>query len=213
MHPIERLRFVARAQGVDDRLLAVEATAALMTFADHPAALVAACRRVLARQVCCGPLWWACARLVTAEDLWATAQHTISLLEHDPTEAALSYALGEHAESHSDGGSPVEVLHARAHNTTTVLLCETPDESPEERSEAAGGVQRWLVAGVGTALCEPMWSSLVRAADSRAELGSRPVFGNLSRFTHVVGPGGAVPTSLLAEPDCPVAPELFTLEG
>lgn len=209
MHPIERLRFVARAQGVDDQLLAIEATAALMTFADQPAALVAACRRVLARQTCCGPLWWACARLLTAEDIWVTAQETISMLEDDPTEAALSYALGEYETGYDGDGSRVEVLRARALGDTMALLVEPPGERTGVRPDAP----RWLVAGVGTALCEPMWDALVQAADIVGAPQRNPMLTDLSAFTHVVGPFGPVPVAAVDEPDCPVAPELFTLDG
>lgn len=180
-----------------------------MTFADQPAALVAACRRVLARQTCCGPLWWACARLLTAEDIWVTAHETISMLEDDPTESALSYALGEHQTGSDRDGSPVEVLRARALGDTMVLLAEPQGA----RTGVVPDGPRWLVAGMGTALCEPMWGALVQAAETIGASQGRPTLTELSSFTHVVGPFGPVPLPATGEPDCPVAPELFTLAG
>ncbi len=210
MHPIEQLRFVARAEGVPDRLLAVEATAALMTFADHPAAMVAACRRVLSRQPCCGPLWWSCARMLTSQDLWATAQETISALERDPTEAALRYALGESPEE-------VVVSRARAMGRDSVLT-DGPDLRGDPGDPDDPSVPRWLVATTGTQLCDPLWDALVREvselrSDQRRRVATATRVVALSSFTHVVGPHGPVVPAALDEPDCPVAPELLTLGG
>ena len=64
MHPIERLRFVARATGADTDLLARETAGALAGFADDPAGLVMACRRIVARHPLSGPLWWLCSRVL-----------------------------------------------------------------------------------------------------------------------------------------------------
>ena len=47
MHPIERLRYVARAAGEGPGLLAGEAAGALAAFADDPQGLVTACRRLV----------------------------------------------------------------------------------------------------------------------------------------------------------------------
>ena len=45
VHPIERLRYVARTTGVDQRLAVQETAAGLSSFAADPHALVTACRR------------------------------------------------------------------------------------------------------------------------------------------------------------------------
>lgn len=135
------------------------------------------------------------------------------MLEDDPTEAALSYAQGEHETGFGDDGSPVEVRRARAHGGTMVLLAEPSDEPLAERAAVAQPGPRWLVAGVGTALCEPMWGALVQSAASAGASQGSPTLTDLSSFTHVVGPCGPVPVAAVGDPDCPVAPELFTLEG
>jgi len=44
MHPIERLRYVARAGGVDQTLLAVETADAFSSLRGEPAELMNACR-------------------------------------------------------------------------------------------------------------------------------------------------------------------------
>ena len=69
MHPIERLRLVARA-GAEGRsaLLAREAATALAMFSDDPAGLVTACRRLVDRHPTSGPMWWLAARVLVSSD-------------------------------------------------------------------------------------------------------------------------------------------------
>ena len=66
MHPIERLRHVARAGDMDASLLAEEAAIALGGLAFEPRALVPATRRLLEFHPSCAPLWWVCAELLAA---------------------------------------------------------------------------------------------------------------------------------------------------
>lgn len=213
MHPIERLRFVARANGVEDSLLAIEATAALMAFAGQPPALVAGCRRVLARQLLCGPLWWACARLLTAEDVWAVAQDTITELEDDPTAAALAYSLGASVADEDPGGTRPRVLRARVMGRSEVVA----EPITDELGGLAGFVDddvvpAWLVVPVGVHLSDPMWDALKENL-RRSNPERAPELLQLSDFSHFVGPYGLLPMVALDGPDCPVAAELFRLEG
>ena len=62
MHPIERLRWVARSPEGDLSLAAAEAAEALACFADDPAGLVIASRRLIERRPAAGPLWWLASR-------------------------------------------------------------------------------------------------------------------------------------------------------
>ena len=55
MHPIERLRYVARASGADQAMLVRETAGALAAFADDPAGLVTACRRIVVPPPGVGP--------------------------------------------------------------------------------------------------------------------------------------------------------------
>jgi hypothetical protein len=64
MHPIERLRYVARAEGADARSLVRETAGALGGLGLDPAGLVVACRRIVERHPGCGPLWWLCANVL-----------------------------------------------------------------------------------------------------------------------------------------------------
>ena len=217
MHPIERLRFVARAEGVPADVLAVEATTALMTFAGDPAALVAGCRRVLARQVSCGPLWWSCARLLTAASVRETAVETVRLIEGDTTSASLSLAIDalptDHDRGSADGDpdaggdSAVPTLvRALAIGSSEAIVVRSADP-------AAGGDDGavWLVGSVGCRLADPLWDALTDHWPGPRSRGEERV--PLDGFTHVVGPSGPVPVDALGAPDCPVAPELFRLAG
>ena len=97
MHPIERLRMVARAGREEPTLLGREAASALASFGDDPAALVTACRRLVARQPTCGPVWWVAARVLAAADPESEAWRAGDELARDRTAAALAYELPEDA--------------------------------------------------------------------------------------------------------------------
>lgn len=97
MHPIERLRYVARATGVDQRLAVRETAAALSTFVDDPHALVTACRRMLARQPASGHLVWLCANMLAASDPRTAANEALEAIEGDRTARVLAAELPESA--------------------------------------------------------------------------------------------------------------------
>lgn len=93
MHPIERLRYVARATGAPADDVVREAAASLAGFADDPASLVTACRRLIDRHAANGPVWWVCARTLAAADPGDEAWRCIDDLVTDPTVDELSHAL------------------------------------------------------------------------------------------------------------------------
>lgn len=97
MHPIERLRSVARAGGVDPADLVAEAAHALGAFADDPAGRVAAARRLVARHPAVGPLWWMCSRVLVAPDPGAEARRAAAEVQDDATAGALAAALPDEA--------------------------------------------------------------------------------------------------------------------
>lgn len=97
MHPIEQLRFVARATGADAGLLVHEAADALRVFGADPPGLLTACRRLLSRQPAVGPLWWLTARLVAASDPWAEGRASMEQLAQDRTSRELAAALPDGA--------------------------------------------------------------------------------------------------------------------
>ena len=96
VHPIERLRHVARAGDVDPVLLAQEAAEALGSLTYEAQALVPACRRLIEAHPSCGPLWWVAARVITADEPFDAAYLAIEALADDPTaeELAASFPAG-----------------------------------------------------------------------------------------------------------------------
>lgn len=94
MHPIERLRWIARATGEADVSLASEAAWTMGELAaDEPAALLTASRRLVGHHPCCGPLWWVCARLAESADPLSEAAELVEELLGDTTAARLAEAL------------------------------------------------------------------------------------------------------------------------
>jgi hypothetical protein len=99
VHPIERLRYVARAgAGAGaDAALAQEAARALAGLGGDHAGLVTACRRLLARHPAAGPLWWLATRVLTSAEPAREARRVAAELDEDPTEGVLAGSLPEDA--------------------------------------------------------------------------------------------------------------------
>lgn len=93
MHPIERLRYVARAGDVPTAPLVREAAIALATFADDPVELLTACRQLIERRPTSGPLLWVTARMLTGVDPATEAWDAVEALERDTTVRELAHAL------------------------------------------------------------------------------------------------------------------------
>jgi hypothetical protein len=97
VHPIERLRHVARATGAPADDIVREAAASLAGFSRDPASLVTACRRLVDRHAAVGPVWWLCARTLLAADAGDEAWRCLDDLVADETIAELSHALPDAA--------------------------------------------------------------------------------------------------------------------
>lgn len=97
MHPIERLRYVARANGYPQHVIVSEAAHALASFAGDPQGLVTACRRMVSRQPTSAPLVWLCARVLCSGDPRAEIRAALSDLENDTTNRELSFCLPDDA--------------------------------------------------------------------------------------------------------------------
>ena len=93
VHPIERLRYVARARGADAESLVRETAGALRGLGIDPSGLVVACRRIVERHPTCGPLWWLAARLLTSADPMAAARAAVAEIEADRTADVLASEL------------------------------------------------------------------------------------------------------------------------
>ncbi len=109
VHPIEHLRYVARAHGVDAGALVEETAHALGSLHFDPAGLVVACRRIVERHPFTGPLWWLCANTVTSSEPFEAVWELAETMRNDPTPAVLAHALPEPSVEQlmDEGGDPV----------------------------------------------------------------------------------------------------------
>lgn len=97
MHPIERLRYVARSSGAASSALVQETASALRAFGGDPQGLVTACRRIVSRQPTAGPLWYLAARALTVADGVAEAQRVAAAVADDRTPRELAHGLPQGA--------------------------------------------------------------------------------------------------------------------
>ena len=93
VHPMERLRHLARSGGGDPRSLVRETAGALRNLGNDPAGLLVACRRLIERNPTSGPLWWLCAHVVTAAEPYAVARRLADELDADKTPETLARYL------------------------------------------------------------------------------------------------------------------------
>jgi len=93
MHPIERLRYVARADGSPQSTIVAESARALTAFADDPAGMVAAVQRLIAHHPTAGAMWWMGGRVLTAPNGAREAFALSEEIEDDPTARELTKAL------------------------------------------------------------------------------------------------------------------------
>jgi hypothetical protein len=131
VHPIERLRYVARSQGAPAEMLVQESAIALGAFRDDPAGMVAACRRIIDRQLTCGPLWWLCARILSAPDPMAEARAAVLEMDQDPTGALLAGELPDGASVVVVGWPAQSVAALRRRGDLEVLVVDVAGEAVE----------------------------------------------------------------------------------
>jgi hypothetical protein len=229
VHPIERLRAVARAREVDQALLARESAAVLGAFGDDLPGLVTSCRRLLDRHPSAGVLWWTFARLLEAGDVRAEAQAVRRDLEGSPAVTALSLDLPERAVvavlPDVAGGS--ELAPALCGWRDDLVVAHDPGalhlDRPEPRVllvEAGAAGPDGFLAGEGAqdevAAAREAGVAVWLVIDVGRRL-PRPLFDALVRRS----PRGCevVPISVaerVVEPrhvGCPVAPELMRAPG
>ncbi len=97
VHPVERLRHVARATGYPQEVIVAEAARGLLSCADDPQGLVTACRRMVQRQPGSAPLVWLCARALCAGDPRSELRAAIAEFEGDRTAVELAHAVPDDA--------------------------------------------------------------------------------------------------------------------
>ena len=97
MHPIERLRYVARADGAGIAHLVEAAAHALAGLGDDQASLVTGCRQMVDRHPAVGPLWWLTSRMLCAPEPRQEAWAVIEAIEGDTSPRVLMHGLPEEA--------------------------------------------------------------------------------------------------------------------
>ncbi|MGD0254701.1 MAG: hypothetical protein ABSB99_03975 [Acidimicrobiales bacterium] len=234
MHPIERLRYVARAGRADPSQLAAQAAWALADLAERePPALVPACHRLLDRQPGCGPLWWLAARVLSAGDPASEAHRCAQDLEDDPTRILMLEALPPGAHAVRKGAmselssADLVVVVAEAFGPGGMVA----DSSCGALLDAArvAEVPVWVESGIGRVMPPRIWEAMSWRLGASRMQGRKAVSsgahahnvrfaltrGNSTLFDHrgvekVVGPTGAQPLAVaLAGCDCPELPELL----
>lgn len=112
-------------------MLVRESAIALGAFRDDPAGMVAACRRIIDRQLTCAPLWWLCARMLCAPEAMREGRDAVEQMDADPTGALLAAALPDDA-SVVVVGWPVQTAAAlRRRGDVEVLVVDVDGESYE----------------------------------------------------------------------------------
>lgn len=155
MHPIERLRYLARSSGTDQRMLVSETASALRALRTDPAGLVVSCRRIVERHPTSGPLWWLCAHLLTAADPADAALELARCIESDPTPDRLADALPDGATVLMLGWPDLAGEAAISRGDVTVLTVDVDDMGGSfVRRLERSGVDADIVdaAGLGTAV-------------------------------------------------------------
>jgi hypothetical protein len=180
MHPIERLRWVARAGGDDLSLLVQEAAGALSGFADDPPALVTACRSLVDRHPAAGPVWWLAARCLMSADPVAEAWEAADALARDGTGRVLEREVPAEAEVVVLGWPEVAGAGLRRRPDTVLLTVDTGDEwspGPARLARAGLHVVEVPTSGLGAAVAHAQLLVLEAAAMGPegfvAEAGSR----------------------------------------
>jgi hypothetical protein len=205
VHPIERLRYVARASGADQAILVRETAGALAAFADDPAGMVTACRRIVSRHPGSGPLWWLCSRVLTAAEPMREAWAASDELEEDATAGALAAALPDEATVcvvgwpdlagdalRRRGDLDVLVVDALGEGSGLVRMLERADVAVTEvpvtgTGSAAAEADLVLLEAVAVGPSEALAVSGSRAAAAVARTSGTPVWLTAGVGRHVPG--------------------------
>jgi hypothetical protein len=214
MHPIERLRWIARAEGESAALLAAEAAWTLGELAaTEPAAVLTAARRLLHRHPAVGPLWWVAAQLVASDVPEEAARRAAGELGSDPTGGRLAETL----RAEFAGGDVVVVatptdLAGEAFARTRPYLVRVVAEPRRLRSEirnlasAVEDVTGWMpeeadeaLQGASVVIVEVLAASaqVVSVAPAAAGLIEAAARSGVPAWA-VVGVGRALPDRLAA---------------
>ena len=152
MHPIERLRYVARVGGVDQAELIREAAAAMGGFGDDVGGLIMSSRRLLDRHPTAGALGTLCARLLTTNDLAGEAWRFSEEVLEDKTPSHLARLLPDEARVTVVGWPELTALALRKRGDVQVRCVDASgDGSALARRLRGGDVEAVDVPDAGVA--------------------------------------------------------------
>ena len=207
MHPIERLRYVARADGAGPGVLVRETGLALCDMDLDPQSLVLACRRIVERHPTMAQLWWLCAHVLAAPDPFSKARELALVVEHDDTPGHLDDALPDDARAMIVGWpfTTVKCLAQRGDALMLVVDSHGEGEALVERLHDADIAAElvpfeYVSAAVGTAdvvIVEALAcgaSSVLAVGGSRAVVDTAVAQGK--QVWLVAGVGTRLPTML-----------------
>ncbi len=128
VHPIEHLRYVARAHGVDPSALVEETAHALGSLHFDPAGLVVACRRIVERHPFTGALWWLCSNVTTSAEPFEAVWELAEQIRSDRTASELAAELPDESTVVTIG-DPSVIGHGLARRGDVRVLALDVDHS------------------------------------------------------------------------------------
>lgn len=181
MHPIERLRYVARAGAVDPAVLVQESAGALAGLGDEPGDMLLSCRRLLARHPGSGPLWSLCARMLASNDFAAEGYRYAQLVDDDPTPRVLASVLPDDGRITVLGWPDLIGEALRRRGDVEVLVVDARGEgSSFARRLQAVDVEAELVEESGLGAAAAYSSVVVLETSAMGETGFLAVPGSLA---------------------------------
>lgn len=212
MHPLERLRFVARSADAESPYIVGEAAVALAELAAEGASLVLACRQLCSMLPENGALWTLACRVLGAEEpseeAWRLAVEQLDDRVVDP--GLLVRGVDDSGGSALAGFPPSDLRDALMAGPDGVLV-ESPGHSVTASSSTPGGP---VVVAVGPLRLLPvgLWEPLAVALGSGRPTpsGRRCRVLGLGELDGVVVRGQRWPPEALAGalPDCEALPDV-----
>lgn len=195
MHPIERLRYVARAGHAPDRILVAEALPAFSAFASSPQMLLVAARQLIARHP-------------ESPGLLALGAHVVGALEpmvagwdfSDALSADRTHDIAETVAVAESGGTDVidSIASGRSSNGVEVLCPKGTQAWLDDcRQKGRSAV---VVTPFGSRLPPMLWSSFLQRMGP--ESGSQTEVFSLDTFDDLIGSDGVSELSTWST-DCP----------
>ncbi len=197
VHPIERLRYVARAGSAPDRILVAESVPALGAFAHRPGAMLVALRQLIVRQP-------------KSPGLLALAAHMVQSL--DPVEAGWAFAEALQADGTIDQAEEIALVESGGTDVIDSLVSGPSEVLVPMGTTAwieharAAGRSLVIVTPRGTRLPQLLWKSYLERNGFSPEHHDVELVG-LDRFDDIIGPDGLLPLHSWRA-DCPDVAEI-----